>query len=67
MTEVEEAIRDYIAKEIIFADDGVALRVDEPLLDTAAIDSFGMQRLVAFLEERFDLVVDDSADRKSVV
>jgi acyl carrier protein len=61
MTEVEHTIRDYIVREIMFAEDVSKLPVDHPLLDSGSIDSFGMQRLIAFLEEHYDLTVDDGS------
>ena len=59
MTEIEKAIQGYILKEIMFSEDESALPLDRPLLEDGIIDSMDLQRLVVFLEEKFDVTVQD--------
>jgi acyl carrier protein len=56
--EVESKLKQFITREIMFADDD-ALDSNEPLLGSGIIDSLGIMRLVSFIEEEFDLVVPE--------
>jgi acyl carrier protein len=53
-----DRIRGFIQTEILFDDDSVALTNETPLLD-GVLDSLGLMQLVAFLEEEFDIEVQD--------
>ncbi len=53
-----DRIRGFIQTEILFEDDSVALTNETPLLD-GVLDSLGLMQLVAFLEEEFDIEVQD--------
>jgi acyl carrier protein len=56
---VRDQLRRFVSEEILFEDPSrTQVRDDTPLL--ALIDSFGLMRLVTFLEEDLGLVVDDS-------
>jgi len=57
--EVENALRHFIATELMYAEDENALRPDEPLLGSGIVDSLGIMRLVSFIEERFGVVVPE--------
>lgn len=61
MTDTEIAVRDFIAKEIMFRADPSSLDVSYSLLEAGAIDSMDLFKLVTFLEERFGIQVDDEA------
>lgn len=63
MQETEQTIRRFIAKEIMFNDDETALELDYPLLQGGAIDSMDLHRLVVFLEEEYDVTIDDESVR----
>jgi acyl carrier protein len=54
--EVASRIRTYIADELIVKH-GVELADDTPLLN-GLVDSLGLQRLVSFIEEEFDVTLD---------
>ncbi len=56
--DVAERIRDFIKSEVLFGDDR-SLADDTPLLD-GILDSLGLMQLVAFLEEEFDIEVDEA-------
>lgn len=52
-------IREFVKDEILFGDEQSGpLRDDTPLLD-GKVDSMALMRLVAFLEEEFDVQIDD--------
>ena len=57
--ETKEAVRSYIIENFLFGD-AAPLREDKmSLLDEGIIDSVGVMELVAFLEQDFELTVDD--------
>ena len=55
MTDVQTAIRKFIARELLFQKDESMLNVDDQLLERRMIDSAGMMELVTFLESEFDI------------
>jgi acyl carrier protein len=57
--DVSGRIRGFIAEEIMFEERSVALSDDTPLL-SGIMDSLGLLQLVAFLEEEFEVEVDDA-------
>jgi acyl carrier protein len=57
--EVGRRIRDFVVEEILFEDPGhPSIDEDGPLLEL--LDSFGIMRLVTFLEEEMGIHVEDS-------
>jgi acyl carrier protein len=56
---VEAVINDYISREIVVDPSLLPLGNETPLLETGILDSLGLLRLVVFIQERFDTVVDD--------
>lgn len=57
--EIEGQIRDYIAKNLLFSDDGFPYGDDVSFLDEGIVDSIGVMELVGFVEEKFGVKVDD--------
>ena len=56
--EVKEKIREFVVENFLFGkDDG--LKDDTSFLDEGIIDSTGILELVSFLEEEFDIAVED--------
>jgi acyl carrier protein len=55
--DVRDAIRSYIRDEVMFGDGSID--DDTPLWGQGIIDSIGLMELVAFLEERFGIQIDD--------
>jgi acyl carrier protein len=51
------SIREYIQTELLMGDDS-SLRDDTPLWG-GVIDSVGLMQLITFIEERFEIEVDD--------
>ena len=58
MSETRDKIRDFIVENFLFgSDDG--LTDETSFLDEGIIDSTGILELVNFLEEEFEIAVDD--------
>lgn len=56
---IEAQIKDYIAKNLLFSDNGFQYPDDVSFLDEGIVDSVGVMELVAFVEDKFKLKVDD--------
>ncbi len=54
------AVKTFIANELLYGDEQ-GLGYDTNLLDTGVIDSMSLLRLIAFLEEHFQIQVPDEA------
>jgi acyl carrier protein len=52
-------IRQYIAKNFLFSDNGFSLGDDASFLEEGIVDSTGVLELVLFVEETFGIEVDD--------
>ena len=58
MSETRDKIRSFIMENFLFGNDQ-GLNDDTSLLDEGVIDSTGILELVSFLEEEFDISVED--------
>ncbi len=58
MSEIKTKIREFIINNFLFGDAN-GLKDDTSFLDEGIIDSTGVLELVTFLEESFDIQVDD--------
>jgi len=58
MSETRDKIRAFIMENFLFENDQ-GLNDDTSLLDEGIIDSTGILELVSFLEEEFDISVED--------
>ena len=56
---MEAVINAYICEELVQDSTLLPLSNATSLLDTGVLDSLSLMRLVAFVEERFGVVVDD--------
>lgn len=56
---IEEQIRLYIANNFLFSDDGYELAEGASFLEEGVVDSTGVLELVMFVEETFDITVED--------
>ena len=59
MAEISDRIKDFIASELLFEDSSASLSEDTPLL-AGVIDSLGLMQLISYIEEEFDVAIDDS-------
>ncbi len=56
---MEAIIKDYISLELINRSELLPLQNDTPLLETGILDLLALLRLLVFLEEHFNVQVDD--------
>ena len=56
---IEEQIRQYIAENLLFSDDGYHLADETSFLAEGIVDSTGVLELVMFVEETFAIAVQD--------
>jgi acyl carrier protein len=54
-----ERLREYIVENFIFEDPGEGLKSSDSFLENGILDSTGVLELVAFLEQTFDIKVED--------
>jgi len=59
MGTIEESIRDYIAENILFSDNGYTYSDDASFLEEGIIDSMGIMELVMFVGDTFRITVED--------
>jgi D-alanine--poly(phosphoribitol) ligase subunit 2 len=59
VTDIGNRIKGFIAEEIMFEDSPTDLSDDTQLLG-GILDSLGLMQLVSFIEEEFDVTVEDS-------
>ncbi len=59
MMTAEKSIRDYILNNFLFTEDESALGNEDSFLEKGIIDSTGVLELITFLEDEFELVVED--------
>ena len=58
--QIEEAVREFIFENFLFGQDDQVLNNDDSLLDNGIIDSTGVLELITFLEQQFQITVDDT-------
>ncbi len=56
----EQKIRSFILENFLFTDDESALANDDSFLQKGIVDSTGMLEIIYFLEDDFNLSVEDS-------
>jgi acyl carrier protein len=56
---IEAQIKDYIARNLLFSDNGYPYSDDVSFLDEGIVDSVGVMELVAFVEDDFHITVQD--------
>ena len=56
---IENQIKDFIAENLLFSDNGFRYSDQTSFLEEGIVDSIGVLELVAFVEENFDFTVDD--------
>lgn len=56
---VKTALEQFIVDEIMLADNGTKIDPAESLISNGTLDSLGLLRLIAFIEEQFDIEIED--------
>jgi len=59
MQTIEQAIRTYIAKNLLFSSNGYPYADDVSFLEEGIVDSMGIMELVMFVGETFGITVED--------
>ncbi len=59
MPEIKEQIREFIIENFLFGEGGEDLKDDDSFLEKGVIDSTGVLELVEWIEETFNIKVDD--------
>lgn len=57
--EINVQIRDFIAQNLLFSDNGYQYGDDDSFLQEGIVDSVGVMDLVSFVEDNFNVEVDD--------
>jgi acyl carrier protein len=53
------AIEQYILEEIMIGSDQTKIAPDQSLLDSGILDSLALLRLIGFIEDRYQVTVED--------
>lgn len=57
---IRNQIVEFLSQEILFDDRARSLALDDPLIGpNGIVDSFGLNQLILFIEERLNIRVDD--------
>lgn len=56
---VEEKIRDFIVRHLMLKHSGAELDLDQALLESGIMTSFGIVELVTYMEHTFGVTIDD--------
>jgi len=59
-TDIEECIRDFIARNLLYSDDGFSYSDEASFLQEGIIDSLGVMELVEFISKTFNIPVQQS-------
>ena len=59
MQTIEQEIRSYIAKNLLFSNNGYPYADDVSFLEEGIVDSMGIMELVMFVGETFGITVED--------
>ena len=55
----ERELRQYVIDNFLFGQEGIELKNDDSFMERGIVDSTGVLELVAFLEEKFQVKVED--------
>lgn len=58
MNDITQSLRDFVQENFLFGEDATFVN-DDSFLEQGIIDSTGVLELVTFLEEQFEIAVDD--------
>jgi acyl carrier protein len=59
LSDISDRIRGFISTELMFEDSTATLTDETPLLE-GVIDSLGLMQMISFIEEEFDVAIDDA-------
>jgi acyl carrier protein len=56
--QIEKDIKDFIAKQFLFSEDGFPYSDDTSFLQEGIIDSLGVMELVTFVQDTYKITID---------
>ena len=56
---VQEKVREFIVRNLMLKHSGAELGLDQPLLESGIMTSFGIVELVSYMERTFGVTIDD--------
>jgi acyl carrier protein len=59
MPNIEQQLRRFVIDNFLFGQAGDGLANDDSFLDNGIVDSTGVMELVAFLEEKYGITIED--------
>ena len=59
MPAIENDVREFVSDNFLFGRTNVSIDGDDSLLEEGLIDSTGVLELVTFIEDKFDVTVED--------
>jgi len=59
MADIKKDIREYIVENFLFGDTDTVFADDDSFMENGLLDSTGILELIMFLENTFDIKVDD--------
>ncbi|QDU07406.1 acyl carrier protein [Gimesia aquarii] len=59
MSSIQSEVRDFVAENFLFDENPESLNNNDSFLETGIIDSTGVLELVAFIEDKYSVEVDD--------
>jgi acyl carrier protein len=57
--DIQQQIKQFIIENFLFAEDGYELGNDTSFMDEGIVDSMGTLELILFIEETFQITVED--------
>ena len=58
--DTETAVESFIVNEIMLGDNSTQIDPNESLINTGVLDSLALLRLIAFIEDQFNVTIEDS-------
>jgi acyl carrier protein len=59
VAQIGDRIKEFVTSELLFEDTSASLSNETPLL-AGVIDSLGLMQLISYIEEEFDVAIDDA-------
>ena len=56
---IENVLRNYVNENLLFGDDSISYTDDDSFIEKGIIDSIAILELVMFVQESFELKIDD--------
>jgi len=57
---IEQEVRRFVVENFLFGEDDGSLQPEDSFLDSGVIDSTGVLELVTFLEQQYEIKIDDT-------